>query len=166
MGIKIRKWIQRVEEDLSRGSVVFKKIAVGAVVENPYAGVDADSLDEIIEPSLSLSGSFVDRLLSLLGDSHPVSYGKAAVVGSSGEFEHGKAFLTTRFVDPIRAALGNAKSWVPSTCLRSSVGSNVDVPTGAIHDLFGLEENQTISLNFGDSPNADEVIVVFVIVCK
>lgn len=166
-GYHIRKWHSFVEETLANesgqladGDSLFK-YAVAAVIHNPYAGTFSENLDALIEPSPLLGEEFGRRIRELAGERAIVSYGKACLVGSQGEYEHGNAFLTNPAADPVRAALGGGKSWVPSTGKRGGPGATIDVPLAHKDALYVRSHYDTISLSFGDGPAPDEVIIIW-----
>ncbi|AEA68627.1 MULTISPECIES: amino acid synthesis family protein [Pseudomonas] len=163
----IRKWYTFVEETLANetgqladGEPLFK-YAIGAVIANPYAGRFSESLAELIEPSPLLGQEFGRRIRVLAGQHKIVSYGKACLVGSQGEYEHGNALLTNPAADPIRVALGGGKSWVPSTGKRGGPGVTIDVPLAHKDALYVRSHYDSISLSFGDGPAADELIIIW-----
>ncbi|MDR0278702.1 MAG: amino acid synthesis family protein [Paucimonas sp.] len=166
-GYHIRKWHSFVEETLANesgrladGETLFK-YAIAAVIHNPYAGQFSENLDTLIEPSPLLGEEFGRRIRELAGDRAIVSYGKACLVGSQGEYEHGNAFLTNPAADPVRVALGGGKSWVPSTGKRGGPGATIDVPLAHKDALYVRSHYDTISLSFGDGPAPDEVIIIW-----
>lgn len=163
----IRKWYSFTEETLANesgqladGEPLFK-YAVAAVIHNPYAGRYSESLAELVEPSPLLGEEFGRRIQELAGERKIVSYGKACLVGSQGEYEHGNAFLTNPAADPIRAALGGGKSWVPSTGKRGGPGATIDVPLAHKDALYVRSHYDSISLSFGDGPSPDEVVIIW-----
>ncbi|AHG41237.1 peptide synthetase [Pseudomonas syringae CC1557] len=163
----IRKWYSFVEETLANetgqladGEPVFK-YAVAAVIANPYAGRYSEDLSQLVEPSPLLGEEFGRRIKALAGSRQLESYGKAILVGSAGEYEHGNAFLTNPAADPVRVALGGGKSWVPSTGKRGGPGSTIDVPLAHKDALYVRSHYDSMSLMFGDGPAADEVIVIW-----
>ena len=163
----IRKWYSFVEETLANetgqladGEPLFK-YAVAAVIANPYAGRYSEDLGQLVEPSPLLGEEFGRRIQALAGAQPIVSYGKAILVGSAGEYEHGNAFLTNPAADPIRVALGGGKSWVPSTGKRGGPGTTIDVPLAHKDALYVRSHYDSISLTFGDGPSPDEVVVIW-----
>lgn len=163
----IRKWYSFVEETLANesgqmadGAPLFK-YAIAAVIDNPYAGRFSESLAELVEPSPLLGEEFGRRIQALAGQREIVSYGKACLVGSQGEYEHGNAFLTNPAADPVRLALGGGKSWVPSTGKRGGPGTTIDVPLAHKDALYVRSHYDSMSLMFGDGPAPDEVIVIW-----
>ncbi|SKA83580.1 Amino acid synthesis [Pseudomonas extremaustralis] len=164
----IRKWYSFVEETLANetgqladGEPVFK-YAVAAVIANPYAGRYSEDLSQLIEPSPLLGEEFGRRIQALAGSRQIESYGKAILVGSAGEYEHGNAFLTNPAADPIRVALGGGKSWVPSTGKRGGPGSTIDVPLAHKDALYVRSHYDSFSVTFGDGPSPDEIVVIWV----
>jgi hypothetical protein len=89
------------------------------------------------------------------------SYGKACLVGALGEYEHGNAFLTQVFADPVRESVGGGKAWVPSTGKVAAPGAVIDIPLAHKDALYVRSHYDTISVSFGDAPRADEVVIAF-----
>ena len=185
-GLTIRKWYTQIEDTLTneRGVAAdgapLRKIVIACAVHNPYAlqGLEAlqagqrgklsRNLSAIIKPSLALGAEFGRRIQaqmqtmqSELGVATLESYGKACLVGMAGEYEHGNAFLTSAFADPVRAAIGGGLSWVPSTGKRGGPGTEIDVPLAHRNALYVRSHYDTISCSFGDAPAPDEVLVIF-----
>lgn len=166
-GFHIRKWYTQIEDSLANetGQLAdgepLRKIAIAAAVHNPYAGRFSQNLDELVEPSPALGREFGRRIKALIGDGQMESYGKACLVGSAGEYEHGNAFLTSIFAQPIRDALGGGKSWVPSSGKRGPVNTVIDVPLAHKDALYVRSHYDTMTCLFPDAPNADEVLVIF-----
>jgi hypothetical protein len=178
--LQIRKWYTQIEDTLANESGVaadgapLRKIVIACAVHNPYAmqpgqrGKLSRKLSAIVEPSLALGAEFGRRIRAQmqamqaeLGVATLESYGKACLVGMAGEYEHGNAFLTSAFADPVRAAIGGGLSWVPSTGKRGGPGTEIDVPLAHRNALYVRSHYDTISCSFGDAPAPDEVLVIF-----
>lgn len=126
----------------------------------PYAGRYSESLAELVDPSPLLGEEFGRRIQALAGAHEIVSYGKAILVGSAGEYEHGNVpDQPGRRSDSRRA--GGGKSWVPSTGKRGGPGSTIDVPLAHKDALYVRSHYDSMSLMFGDGPAPDEVIVIW-----
>lgn len=171
-GLHIRKWYSFEEETLALESgrladgdpVV--KIIVAAAIHNPYAGAWTDSVDDVIRESAALGVEFGRRLVEGLKGRKAESYGKACIVGVNGEYEHGNAFLTTDFANPIRDALGGALAWVPSTGKRGGPGTEIDIPLAHKDALYVRSHYHTVSVNFPDAPSPDEVLIAMVVATR
>jgi hypothetical protein len=163
----IRKWFTHVEDVLanetgqpSDGQPV-RRIVIAAAVHNPYAGRFSAELGEIVAKSDELGREFGRRAVAAAAGTAIQSYGKACVVGTGGEYEHGNAFLTQVFADPVRDAVGGGKSWVPSTGKVAAAGAVIDIPLAHKDALYVRSNYDTVSVGFGDAPRADEVVVAF-----
>lgn len=164
-GYHVRKWYLFVEETqaLESGPLAdgdpLRKVVVAAAIHNPYAGEFSPTLDRIVDQSAKLGEAFGQRFKAFLAGQEVESYGKAAIVGAAGEYEHGNAFLTNAFADPIRDALGGGKSWFPSTGKRGSGGTAIDIPLANKNALYVRSHYDTITATFTDAPAPDEVVV-------
>ena len=69
------------------------------------------------------------------------------------------ALLTNPAANPVRDALGGAKSWVPSTGKRGGPGTVIDIPLAHKDALYVRSHYDTISATFSDAPNRDEVLL-------
>jgi hypothetical protein len=94
------------------------------------------------------------------------SYGKAALVGANGEYEHGNAFLTTTFAEPVRDAVGGGQSWVPSSGKRGGPGTEIDIPLAHKDALYVRSHYDTFSVTFTDSPGPNEVVVAVAVATR
>ena len=166
-GYHIRKWYLQIEDTLANETGVLadgapvKKIIIAAAIHNPYAGRCSKNLDKIVKASPKLGHEFGRRIREAAGKTTIESYGKACLVGTAGEYEHGNAFLTSIFADPVRDAIGGGLSWVPSTGKRGGPGTEIDVPLAHRNALYVRSHYDTISASFGDAPAPDEVLVIF-----
>ena len=172
MNYRIRKWYAFVEETLANetgqaadGSAV-RKVAVAAVLENPYAGRFSQQLNELVDDSPALGREFGRRLLAALGSDKAQSYGKACIVGTEGEYEHGNALLTTAFADPVRDALGGGKAWISSSGKRGAPGAAIDVPLAHKDALYVRSHYDTMTLAFADAPGPREIVVIFAVATR
>ncbi|MGH3171757.1 MAG: amino acid synthesis family protein [Trebonia sp.] len=162
----VRKWFSNVEDTLasesgqSDGDPV-RKIVIAASIRNPYAGRFSEDLSEIVSESAELGKEFGRRAIAA-ADGVPISgYGKACLVGVLGEYEHGNAFLTQVFADPVRKSVGGGKAWVPSTGKVGGPGTIIDIPLAHKDALYVRSHYDTISVSFGDAPRGDEVVIAF-----
>src|ERR1700721_4102410 len=89
-----------------------------------------------------------------------LSYGKAAIVGTSGDIEHGAAILHPRMGKPMRAAIGGGQAIIPSNVKIGAVGCTIDVPLGHKDDVWSFDEIDTISVTISNAPRPDEIAVI------
>jgi hypothetical protein len=171
-GLHVRKWYEFLEDTLALesgpladGSSLLK-IVIAAAVANPHAGKYVERFDDVIAASRELGAEFGRRFQRVLAQTKVESYGKAALVGVNGEYEHGNAFLTSDFAEPIRAALGGGKAWIPSTGKRGAPGTSIDIPLAHKDALYVRSHYDTISVTFTDAPGPDEVVIAVAIATR
>ena len=163
----IRKWYLQVEDTLATESgqhadgAPLRKIVIAAALHNPYAGRHVQDLSDFITPSPLLGEEFGRRIRAAAEGQAIVSYGKACLVGIDGEYEHGNALLTNPAANPVRAALGGGKSWVPSSGKRGGPGTVLDIPLAHKDALYVRSHYDTVSAMFNDAPNRDELLVIW-----
>lgn len=164
-GFHIRKWQVQIDESLAgetgrlERQQPLRKIMLAATIANPYAGRFCEDLSQVVDGSARLGEEFARRLQALLGGERVASYGKACVVGVLGEYEHGNAFLTSTFAEPIREAVGGGKAWIPSTGKRGGPGTTIDIPLAHKDELYVRSHYDTMTVHLSDGPNPDEVVV-------
>jgi hypothetical protein len=137
-------------------------IGVAAIVRNPWAGRGyvADLQPEIQRMAPVLGSLLTDRLVALAGSGAAIeAYGKASMVGTSGELEHGSALIhTLRFGNFYREAVG-AKTYLGFTNGRGPANSQVQIPLMDKHDSGRRSHYLTVQFAVPDAPGHDEILV-------
>ncbi len=168
----IRKWYTQIDETLANENgvladgAVLRKIVIAAAIHNPYAGKFSENLELILNNSPALGHEFGRRLVVALAGEEFESYGKSCIVGTNGEYEHGNAFLTPAMVMPIREALGGGKAWIPSSGKRGVLGAEIDIPLAHKNALYVPSHYDTVTTQFFDAPNPDEIVVAFAVATR
>lgn len=165
--LKIRKLVSYVEEvRIEGGRQADRPITtamVAAVVANPWAGRGfvEDLQPEIKAGASDLGALIVERLTAVMGGAARIeAYGKAAVVGASGEIEHASALIhTLRFGNHYREAV-QAKSYLSFTNKRGGLGTSIQVPMMHKDDEGQRSHYITAEFSISDAPLADEIVVV------
>lgn len=163
----IRKWYLQIEDSLAGETGApadgepLRKIVIAACLHNPYAGRYVQNLSAWIDASPELGREFGRRIGEAAAGRAIESYGKACLVGMDGEYEHGNALLTNPAANPVREGLGGAKSWVPSTGKRGAPGTAIDIPLAHKDALYVRSHYDTVTAQFNDGPNRDEVVLVW-----
>jgi hypothetical protein len=135
------------------------RVAACAVIANPLAGKAQDDIEELLAFGSSLGERLVQEALAVL--TRPaISYGKAAIVGTSGDLEHAAAILHPRLGAPMRAALGGGAAIIPSNVKIGAVGETIDVPLGDKDDVWAFDQFDTLSVSVPNSPRPDEIVVI------
>jgi hypothetical protein len=161
--VPIRKWVTDIEEVLSEGGRAterpIRRVVVGAVLENPYAGRWSDELEVLISAGEVLAQEFATRALDVLGGTIE-SYGKGGIVGEHGELEHVAAILHPKFGGPTRA-LADGVSILPSVKKRGGQGATIDIPIHHKTAMLVRSHFDSIEFRVPDAPAADEIVVAF-----
>ena len=165
MALEIRKFVDYSEEIHIEG---FKEannplhiFAVAAVITNPWAGRYVEDLKPEIHAFAPILGEKLsERILKLAGGPDNIeAYGKAAVVGTEGEIEHGSAFThTLRFGNFYRNSVG-AKSYLVFTNTRAPANGPIMIPLMDKHDPGRRSHYHTIQFAISDSPAANEIVI-------
>ena len=138
-----------------------RKVAVVAVARNPYAGRGhVEDLGELIEASKAIGEKIAGMAAAHMRPYTADSYGKAALIGTLGEQEHGVAMLTTVYGDAMRAAVGGGKAWISSFTKRAVPGEPVDVPLAHKDALYVRSHYDGMTVMVPDAPLADEIAVI------
>ena len=163
---EIRKFVEYHEETLIEGGKQAARplqlFGVAAVLRNPWAGRGfvEDLQHEIRAYAPVLGQALTDRILRMAGSGAVVEgYGKAAVVGTSGEIEHASALIhTLRFGNAYRKAVG-AKSYLSFTNVRGGPGCAISVPMMHKGDEGMRSHYLTLQFAINDAPAHDEIVV-------
>jgi hypothetical protein len=164
--MRIRKMLTVVEEILEDGGRAaarpIKKVAAVAVIENPFAGRYVEDLAELVKTGEELGDLLGRRAVAALGA--PVhSYGKAAVIGENGEYEHAAAILHPTLGAPFRTAVGGGKAIIPSAKKQGGPGTAIDVPLHYKDEAFVRSHFDAMEVRLADAPKANEILVALVV---
>jgi len=161
----VRKIFSQVEETrLAAGTPdaggPLRKVAVCAVVKNPYAGKGfVSDLSELMKASGEVGGRLGAEAARLLGA--PVeSYGKGGLVGTDGEQEHVNAALTSVFGNAFRDAIGGGKAWITSVTKVSAPGAVIDVPLAYKDEVWVRSHYDAFEVRVPDAPHPDELVII------
>jgi len=164
--LHVRKIVTHTEETLIEGTKAaetpLRLHAVAAVITNPWAGqgfVD-DLRPTLLSVAPELATVLVPRLVEMSGGGDRVEgYGKAAMVGTSGEIEHGSALVhTLRFGNVFRDAVGGT-SYLSFTNSRIGPGGNFAIPMMHKNDPGFRSHYLTLDLQIADAPGPDEIVI-------
>jgi hypothetical protein len=138
-----------------------RKAAVAAVVANPYAGRHELNILPMMEALPALGLDMSKRLIGILGgDAKSIqAYGKGAIVGTSGEIEHGALWHAPGGY-AMREALGGAKAVVPSTKKVAGPGARLDVPLAHVDALYVRSHFAAMEVGVPGAPKADEIVFI------
>jgi len=165
MKAEIRKIVVTVEEtrhEMGREiDPPTRKAVAAAVIKNPFAGLYVEDLEQLMQIGEELGGLLGEKAVAALGvaPSEIESYGKAAIVGEKGEWEHAAAILHPRLGKPLRAAVEKGAALVPSAKKLGGLGTAIDVPLGHKDAAFVRSHFDAVELWIPDAPRGDEIVV-------
>lgn len=139
-----------------------RKVAAVAIVDNPFAGRFVEDLSSLTRASDAIGREICAIAVRLLAPDPAVSYGKAAIVGTNGEQEHGNAMLTTVFGNVMREAAGGGKAWISSMTKRAAPGAMIDIPLAHKDALYVRSHYDGMTLTLPDAPQPNEIAIIAV----
>lgn len=140
------------------------KGAATVVVANPFAGrfVDGEALQGWMETLRPLARDMAEELAAALGGPSRVeTFGKGAIVGASGELEHGAVWHAPGGA-AVREALGGAKAQVPSSKKIGGIGAQVDIPLHYVHASMVRSHYDVMPVIVPDGPKPGEIVFALV----
>ena len=158
----IRKTLTIVETTYADGTgkacKPITRVVALAVVRNPCAGRYVEDLMPLFDIGGALGEKLMADAVKLLAGP-PVSYGKAAIVGTAGDMEHGGATVHPKLGKPMRAAVGGGKALIPSNVKVAAVGASIDLPLGHKDEPWSFDHFDTLTVMVPDAPRPDEIVV-------
>lgn len=169
MTMHIRKMMTVREETRAEGGRAtdrpLVKAAAIAVLSNPYAGQPfSDDLSQITDGGYELGRLLASTAAETLGLGVQ-SYGKAALVGTNNEIEHGVAHKIGAFGQAVRDAVGG-DAWISSVSKRCGPGVQVDVPLAYKNEIWVRSHYDALTLFVPDAPLPDEVVVILAVASR
>ena len=166
MTAHIRKIVTYSEETRIEGGKQAARplmmFGAAAVLANPWAGRGfvEDLQPEIRAIAPILGDLLTSTILRQAGSGEVIEgYGKAAVVGTSGEVEHASALIhTLHFGNFYRKAVG-AKSYLSFTNVRGGPNCSIAIPMMHKNDEGMRSHYLTLQFAINDSPAPDEIVV-------
>lgn len=163
--VKLRKLHIIVEEIHHEGgppaATPYRKAAIAAVIENPYAGAYVEDIQPFMETLKPLGAEMAARLIDALGGDPAAieGYGKGAIVGTGGEVEHGALWHAPGGY-AMRGQLPASKAIVPSTKKVGGPGTRLDVPVTHSNASYVRSHFDAIEVGMNDAPKAGEMVVI------
>ena len=132
--------------------------AIAAVISNPYAGRHVADITPMMEALKPLGLELTNRLVGLLGGKHAVeAYGKASIIGTDGELEHGALWHVPGGY-AMREVLGSAKAIVPSATKVGAAGTMIDIPIHHKDAAYVRSHFDAIEVRVADAPRPGEIV--------
>ena len=165
--VRIRKKLTIVEEIFHEGgpaaSLPLRRGAALVVIHNPFAGKYVEDISSFMDDLKPLGLEMARSLIAALGGKAAAieGYGKGAIVGTSGELEHGALWHVPGGYG-MRELLGGAKAIVASTKKVGAPGTRLDVPITHINASYVRSHFDAMEVGITDAPRADELLLALV----
>jgi len=163
----VRKTVLYYEDTLIENGVgparPARRALVAAVIENPWLGTGpaADLSPEVEVIAPVLAKVLTDRLINALGGVEAIeAFGKAALVGTAGEIEHGGALIHTPWFGNLMRDFLEGESIICFADVRGDAGETLVVPMWHKTAAATRSHYQTISARVCDAPRAGEIVVI------
>lgn len=165
--VQVRKKLMMVEEIFHEGGAVSEKplrrAAALAVIHNPFAGRYVEEIAGFMDDLKPLGLEMATSLIAALGGNARTveGFGKGAIVGSTGELEHGALWHVPGGY-AMRQLLGDAKAIVASTKKVGGPGTRLDVPITHINASYVRSHFDAMEVGVTDAPRSDEIVLALV----
>ena len=140
-----------------------RQASVAAVVRNPWVGTGPthDLSGEVARIAPALARRLTERLIAALGGVEAVeAFGKAAIVGTAGEIEHGGALIHTPYFGNLMREFLEGESIICFADTRAEAGEPLVVPLWHKSQAATRSHYQTVTTRVSDAPRADEIVIV------
>jgi hypothetical protein len=138
------------------------RATAAAVVTNPWLGGKAtdDLNEEVIRLAPVLARKLTDVLARELGGVDAIeAFGKAAIVGTDGEIEHGAALIHTPFFGNLVREYFEGESIICFADDRADAGASLVVPLWHKNAAATRTHYQTITTRISDAPRPGEIVI-------
>ncbi len=137
-----------------------RRVAACGVLANPQAGrPPIDDFSELVELSFRAGEVLTARALAALAPLTPRGYGKAALVGTAGDLEHGASMIHVRLGLAMRQGAGGGPALIPGNAKVGGAGSAIDIIFGGLDDGWDYDAMDTMTIAVPDAPRPDEILL-------
>lgn len=138
-----------------------KRVAACGVLRNPHAGQPPiDDFADLVDLSVEAGKVLTARALDALRPLKPRGYGKAVIVGTAGDLEHGASMIHVRIGLAMRHGAGGGPALIPGNAKVGGPGASIDVIFGGLEDAWDYDAMDAMTVSVADAPRADEVLLV------
>jgi len=137
-----------------------RRVAACGVLHNPFAGKPPiDDFSALVDLSVLAGEVLTARALAALGPVKPRGYGKAALVGTAGDLEHGASMIHVRIGLAMRRGAGGGPALIPGNAKVGGAGTAIDIIFGGLEDAWDYDAMDTMTVSIADAPKPDEILL-------
>ena len=141
-------------------AVPCRRVAACAVLANPHAGAPPiDDFSALVDLSVEVGTRLTREALAALGDLPPRGYGKAALVGTGGDLEHGAAMIHVRIGLAMRQGAGGGPALIPGNAKVGAAGASIDIIFGGLEDGWDYDVMDSMTVAIPDAPRPNEILL-------
>ncbi|ODT99767.1 MAG: hypothetical protein ABS83_01305 [Rhodospirillales bacterium SCN 65-16] len=138
-----------------------KRVAACGVLRNPHAGkAPIDDFTGLVDLSVEAGKVLTARALEALAPLKPRGYGKAVIVGTAGDLEHGASMIHVRIGLAMRQGAGGGPALIPGNGKVGGPGTQIDVLFGGLEDAWDYDAMDTMTVSVPDAPRPDEILLI------
>src|SRR5262249_54888080 len=119
-----------------------------------------DDFTGLVDLSVRAGEVLTGRALAALAPLPPRGYGKAALVGTAGDLEHGASMIHVRLGLAMRQGAGGGPALIPGNAKVGAPGSPIDVIFGGLDDGWDYNAMDSMTVALPDAPRPDEILLV------
>jgi hypothetical protein len=137
-----------------------RRVAACGVLQNPHAGgPPLDDFSGLVDLSFRAGEILTARALAALEPLAPRGYGKAALVGTAGDLEHGASMIHVRLGLAMRQGAGGGPALIPGNARVGAAGSPIDIIFGGLEDAWDYGAMDSMTVAIPDAPRPDEILL-------
>ncbi len=137
-----------------------RRVAACGVLANPFAGKPPiDDFSTLVDLSVQAGEVLTARALAALAPLKPRGYGKAALVGTAGDLEHGASMIHVRIGLAMRRGAGGGPALIPGNAKVGGAGAAIDIIFGGLEDAWDYDAMDTMTVSIADAPRSDEILL-------
>jgi hypothetical protein len=138
-----------------------KRVAACGVLRNAHAGkASIDDFTGLVDLSVEAGKVLTARALEALAPLKPRGYGKAVIVGTAGDLEHGASMIHVRIGLAMRQGAGGGPALIPGNGKVGGPGTQIDVLFGGLEDAWDYDAMDTMTASVPDAPRPDEILLI------
>jgi hypothetical protein len=164
--METRQTVTIIDEILGHGGqplvTSLRRVAVIAVVRNPLVGRNDENLAELVRDGEDIGRVLAQRALSHIERKSVTMIGKAAIIGTDGQPEHGQAILFPKFAAAVREVLDAGAARMFGEKKIALAGSPIVVELQSI-DGRSAAAPGSWELRVPGAPRSDEFLVALVV---
>lgn len=93
-------------------------------------------------------------------EAKPHAYGKAAIVGTAGDREHGAAMIHVRLGFAMRRGIGGGRALIPGVEKIAGPGAAIDLVFGGVEDAWDYDVMDAMEVSIPGAPRPDEIVLI------